>query len=514
MAYGSDKTVVRSIFAFDSSDDKELVLKKFKLWCVRFFPQYFKYDPAEFQADIAKYTLDAYLGDLRTFVNIVFRGGAKTTYTKLFIAFAILNDQDHRRRYLKFLTKDKSNADQFVTDVYNLLISVKEFYPDTFKKSEAKKEERMGSFTTSFGVKVRAGTVGTEQRGQVQEDSRPDFIVFDDFETRKSLRSAVETQKIWDNMEEARTGLSVDGSCVYLCNYISERGNVHRLVQKKDNPGTQLLIVPIKKDDKPTWEGAYTIERINQIEAEADDFAGEYMCEPSAGADIFFNRDRLKEQPKITPIETINNLKVFHKYVPGHRYGIGADIAGGVGYDSSTSVCIDFSTMPARVVSTYQDNTIDPELFGHELVRNGRVFGDCIIAPENNKFDGAITILKQNYRNIYYTEAKSVFVGQPKRNTYGWNTNSLTKPNMLNDLKRAIEDGLLELSDENLIAELWSYSRDDLMDTEGDPRLTTRHFDLLIACAIAWQMKDWATVNKEHRPQKVLNLPKIESAYA
>jgi len=29
------------------------------------------------------------------------------------------------------------------------------------------------------------------------------------------------------------------------------------------------------------------------------------------------------------------------------------------------------------------------------------------------------------------------------------------------------------------------------MDSEVDPRLTTRHFDLLIACAIAWQMKDW-----------------------
>jgi hypothetical protein len=30
------------------------------------------------------------------------------------------------------------------------------------------------------------------------------------------------------------------------------------------------------------------------------------------------------------------------------------------------------------------------------------------------------------------------------------------------------------------------------MDSEVDPRLTTRHFDLLIACAIAWQMKDYA----------------------
>ena len=63
---------------------------------------------------------------------------------------------------------------------------------------------------------------------------------------------------------------------------------------------------------------------------------------------------------------------------------------------------------------------------------------------------------------------------------------------MIFDLKRAVENGLLELSDPDIIDELKSYTRDDLMDSTIDPRLTTRHFDLLIACAIAWQMKDYA----------------------
>jgi hypothetical protein len=54
-----------------------------------------------------------------------------------------------------------------------------------------------------------------------------------------------------------------------------------------------------------------------------------------------------------------------------------------------------------------------------------------------------------------------------------------------------MEDGLLELSDPDLIAELRAYIRDDLMDRDEDVRLTTRHFDLLIACAIAWQMRSY-----------------------
>ena len=50
-----------------------------------------------------------------------------------------------------------------------------------------------------------------------------------------------------------------------------------------------MMNIPIKKNGKPTWPEAYTIEEINKIEQSAEDFAGEYLGEPSAGADIFFD---------------------------------------------------------------------------------------------------------------------------------------------------------------------------------------------------------------------------------
>jgi len=68
---------------------------------------------------------------------------------------------------------------------------------------------------------------------------------------------------------------------------------------------------------------------------------------------------------------------------------------------------------------------------------------------------------------------------------------------MLFEFKQAVEDGFLELSDPDLIAEVKSYTRDDLMDRDEDPRLVTRHFDLLMAAAIAWQMRNHAEVKKE-----------------
>jgi hypothetical protein len=132
-------------------------------------------------------------------------------------------------------------------------------------------------------------------------------------------------------------------------------------------------------------------------------------------------------------------------------------------------------------------------------------------ATENNKFDTVIQVLRSNdYPNIYFTEAKSTRAGMtPKTRSYGWNTNGATKYSMLAELKSAVEDGLLQLSDPDLIAELRSYTRDDLMDRDEDVRLTTRNFDLLIACAIAWQMRKYAV--KATPKTAEYNQPKYES---
>jgi hypothetical protein len=240
------------------------------------------------------------------------------------------------------------------------------------------------------------------------------------------------------------------------------------------------------------------MEMINKIRESADDFEGEYLNEPSAGADVYFDRATLDNQTVRVPIKEIAGRKIFFNYNPAHMYGTGSDVGGGIGLDHSADVTIDFSTLPARVVSTFKDNTLKPDLYGHELLQQGRRFGECILGVENNKFDTVINVLRtQDYPNIYFTEIKSTRAGlPPKTRTYGWNTNGATKYTMMAELKSAVEDGQLELSDPDLIAELRSYSRDDLMDRDEDVRLTTRHFDLLIACAIAYQMRKYAEVSK------------------
>lgn len=515
-----NKEQVRAIFAFDSSNTTVEVVKKFQMWSAWFFPQYFKLEDSDFHQRIDNKTYLTYKGVKKYFLLIGFRGSAKTTKQKLWRAFAISNDLDHTKKYFKILSKDISNAKQSVTDIYNMLINpaIVKYYPELFQKTLEKREETMSSFTTSTGIKMRAGTVGMDQRGQLQEDSRPDDIWFDDFETRKVLRSAVELKTISDNMEEARTGLSKDGSATYTCNYLSERGNVHKLKLKaKDNDDYAYMNIPIIKNGEPTWPQAYTVEEIKKIEKSAEDFTGEYLGQPSAGPDVMFDRKCLKKQERKTPIKEIAGFKIFHKYDPSHRYGLGADVSGGVELDSSATTIIDFTTIPSKVVATFATNTLKPSPFGDEIESQANRFGTPIVAVENNKFDSCIERLRQlNYDPMYFQEMKPTKVGIPPRTrTLGWNTNRDTKPKMLFALKKAVEDGHLELSDKDLIAELKSCTRDDLMDSEEDVRLTTRHFDRLISCAIAYMMKDYAEVAKaktenENYEQEEYEKPTLE----
>jgi len=499
-----DKKLKKALFQFSRKNSPKEVVLKFNLWSREFFPKYFTSKDAPFHEEIDMDNLSTYWGTIRSYVNIAFRGAAKTAKTKLFLAYCIANDTDHYRKYIKVLSADGDNSTQIVTDMYNMLANVSAYYPELFEDTKEKREERMSSFTTSTGIKVKADTVGMDQRGAIQEENRQDLIWYEDFENRTTLRSARKTKSIWENMEEARTGLAVNGSCIYTANYISESGNVHTLITKKSTD-KKVLIIPIKENGESTWKDRYSLEDIEQMKQDDDDFWGERMCKPSAGKDVLFNRESVEKQVPKEPIRETAGFKIFREFDPSHRIASGHDVAGGVGLDSSTSVFIDFDVIPSQVIGTFHSNEIKPEAFGYEVKRENDIFGGCLSAIENNKFDSSIQIAKQEEVNLYTTEGKAMAMNVPIPKNYGWNTNALTKPKMLLSFSKAVEDGLIDLNDIDLINECKSYTRNDLIDDEKDPRLTTRHFDILIAACIAWQMKDHArnkTVQNLNFPQE------------
>lgn len=503
---GDDKEAKKALFVFDANDSDQAVLWKFKLWSINFFPKYFSSPDAPWHKEIDRMNLLTYKGKMPkrpSFMDIAFRGGAKTARTKLFLAFCICNDRIHFRKYIKVFSEDGNNSKQIVTDIYNMLVHppVKDLYPEVFAKTTTKREETMGSFTTSTLVKMVADTVGADGgRGALQEEARPDLLWFEDFENRKTLRSNRLTKTIWDNMEEARTGLAKGGHSIYTCNYISEQGNVHRLVMMH-TLGINMLIIPIEDDaGNSTWV-RYSKADIDQMRQTDDDFEGERLCKPSASKDVYFDREMLDKQVPGKVKRDSAGFKIFYEFNPSHRYAAGHDVAGGVGLDSSTSVFYDFDQIPARVVATFRSNTIKPEVFGDEIYREANFFGGCLVAPEDNYGSAVIMRLKQLEANMYIREQNPNKV-MPATQTaaskqYGFNTNGNTKNVILSAFAKAIEEGSVELTDADLILEAKAYTRNDLIETEPDPRLTTRHFDMLMAAAIGWHMRNFATVMEE-----------------
>lgn len=277
-------TKVRQLFVI-TDDNLDVIYDKFELWCFVFTPAVFKKEEAEFHREIKQNLCDLYLGKIMSLTEIAFRGASKTTYAKLFVAFVLANDQrTSRRKYFKIVSEDPINSTQFSTDVYNILVGkkIKYYYPHLFQKTDLKREETKSSFTLSDGRKVLASTVDKGQRGHLQgeEASRPDFVIFEDFETSDTIQSLVISEDIWRTMEEAWNGRSIDGVALYNCNYISKRRNVQRILERarRSPEAHRVHKVPILINGASAWPTAFTVEQIRQIERDSTDFQGEYMC--------------------------------------------------------------------------------------------------------------------------------------------------------------------------------------------------------------------------------------------
>lgn len=483
-----------TLFSFDDEDDVETIYKKFQIFSRFFFIRYFTNKPSDKHKELVLHYIKAYLGE-QNFLIKGFRGCAKTSFKKLFMVFVIACDKRTKpRRYMKILCRDLVNSKQFTTDTYNMLLEVIPTFGNLFsKEGNKKREETMGGFTIKGDRKFTAGTVGQDQRGKIQDAYRPDYIILDDIEDRSSIASSAITQSVIEKVEEAFDGMSPDGTYCCIANYISEYGSV-AYIANKENVNT--MVFPILENEQPTWADRFPMDKCMELKKNAYDWFGEYMVDPAKSADKFFDIDKIDEDLKNAkePIEESAGVKYWSKYEPHHRYGMGSDHSEGVGLDSNTLCVFDFTT--GELVSTYANNKISPDLSAHEFSRVGREYGNCIYAPETNNRCGGIVIatLKTiGYPNIYKqrAEGRSMTVVSDK---LGWDTNSRTKTTMLMDFKRDYKDGLIKIYDTNVLKEMRNYSNQDLNDEKVG--MITRHFDLLMAVVIAWQMNKHAYSNQ------------------
>lgn len=207
--------------------------------------------------------------------------------------------------------------------------------------------------------------------------------------------------------------------------------------------------------------------------------------------------DAMRLRDACEPIERDGDFRIYKRYVKSHRYGLGADVSMGMKRDHSTIVVIDFTT--GEVVLTYKSNTIDPVNFAHEIKKAGSWYGICIAAPEANNV-GITTCVQLNaiYPNIFTQVREGVTEVVPS-NKLGWLSTSLSKPKMMYELSDAFDEDLIRCYDEGVLLEAKKFDKEDALSVKTTDS-TTRHFDLLTATAIAWQMRTHSTkgIQDEH----------------
>lgn len=200
-------------------------------------------------------------------------------------------------------------------------------------------------------------------------------------------------------------------------------------------------------------------------------------------------REKYAEEPMLVD----GDFRIYRRYVTSHVYGLGADVSQGTKKDSSTIVVIDFTT--GETVLTYRSNTVDPVAFAHDIKRAALMYGGCIAAPEANNV-GMTTCVTLNaiYPNIY-TQVREGLLESSPSNKLGFLTTSLTKPKYMYEMAEAMENDELKILDESILLEAKRFNKEDALEVK-ETENTTRHFDLLIATGIAYQMRAYGNRGK------------------
>lgn len=236
--------------------------------------------------------------------------------------------------------------------------------------------------------------------------------------------------------------------------------------------------------------------------------------------DNFFNKTALGRQESVKPLAVGNIVKEGGRYVfretatglfriyefpqRNGQYIVSGDPAEGLeGGDKSAGVVLNKKT---NKTSAIYNHNIPPDRFEEDLIKLGHFYNDAIIACESKGYGYSVNQgLYKNYGRVYRKiKSKKGFI--EKTMDLGWNTNSITRPQMLAQLASEIENGSTELCDKDLIGQAWTFVNNI---KRGQPEAEKgKADDLIMARAIAGQVR-----MEQPYKEKMYQMPKEKSRF-
>lgn len=232
------------------------------------------------------------------------RGHAKTTFIKILICWLIAYD---RSKFVLIVCATEPNAKNLLKDISSIMSSrnMEAVYGKWFDNLSVDNTNTKQSSYHNEIVTVMAIGSETSIRGLNLENSRPDLILFDDFQTRKNDESPVDSAKLFAEFVATFIKLiDTEGNrlIIYIGNMYSENCILKKL---QDSPyWISLITGAILEDGMPLWPELFSLETLMES----------FLHDEQLGqADVWFAE--VMNDPKNT------KTSLLHKQLEGHPYG-------------------------------------------------------------------------------------------------------------------------------------------------------------------------------------------------
>lgn len=315
---------IKAVRALSKHERKHVCKNNFALYMAYYFPHYIKYKFADYHYDMVDDWHDLIDGVITELAWFMYRESAKTSLAKIGYTYLIAYDIDP---YINVDSFDGDNAERFLFDVTyelqtnkRLIADFGQLYnskrdPNTITQKQVKNfvtnpKVNAEGFIEKNGIRVEAYSTQEPVRGRLSGEMRPGFLVLDDFETKKTIKSVAATLTIREHMQEFKLGLdSKRMRVLYLGNYISEYANVQMLMDRaKNDPMLRVRLLPVHDGVKPAWDDKYSMtdaeaQITGKVSLEAKkrqmwtpeegdaDWNAEMLCEPVDESKAVFKKE-------------------------------------------------------------------------------------------------------------------------------------------------------------------------------------------------------------------------------
>ncbi len=188
-------------------------------------------------------------------------------------------------------------------------------------------------------------------------------------------------------------------------------------------------------------------------------------------------------------------LKQYRKIKKGEFYVVGCDCSMGCGdYSVAQFLSKNWLDVPmvwsSKASATEMTTQIHPIL---EQVYEATGIRPIVAYERNNggafELDRLAALNRLSKYEIYRAKVKDVDDGTIMlSNKYGWDTNTATRPAMLESLKNAIDNKLIKLYDSVTVSELLSFVNVQVSSAWKAQAEKNAHDDHVMSLAIAWSI--------------------------